>query len=58
MEENKMTIEYIYFDDEWENIIYTSRNKPLEYEDQTPCIKLQTEQEVDMDKILDLINLK
>ena len=53
---NKIT-EYIYFDKYYKNIIYTSRNKPLKYEDQTPCIKLQTEQEIDMDKILELLNL-
>jgi hypothetical protein len=54
----KDTQEFIYLDDDYKNILYTSRNKPLKYEDQTPCIMVQVQDERDMDIILDLMNLK
>jgi hypothetical protein len=55
---NKMEnfIEYIYLDDEG-NIMYTSRNKPMEYEDQTDCIKIECSNEFDLDRLLDKLNL-
>ena len=35
------------------DIIYTSRNEPLKYEDQTRCISITTEHAQDMEIILD-----
>ena len=49
-------IEYIYLDDEG-NIMYTSRNKPMKYEDQTDCIKIECSNEFDLDRLLDKLNL-
>jgi len=51
-----MIIEYIYLDDEG-NIMYTSRNKPMKYEDQTDCIKIECSNELDLDRLLDKLNL-
>lgn len=51
-----MITEYIYLDDEG-TIMYTSRNYPLEYEDQTDCIKIEADTDRDMDRILDLMGL-
>ena len=49
-----MIVEYIYLD-EYGQVMYTSRNHPLKYEDQTDCIKIEVETNRDMDRILDLI---
>ena len=35
-----MIVEYIYLDDDGQ-VMYTSRNHPLKYEDQTDCIKIE-----------------
>ena len=51
-----MITEYIYLDNNGE-ILYTSRNFPLKYEDQTDCIKIEVETDRDMDRILDLLGL-
>ena len=51
-----MVKEYIYLDDDG-NIMYTSRNNLLKYEDQTDCIKIEVETDRDMDRILDLMGL-
>ena len=51
-----MTTEYIYFDDEG-NMTYTSRNHPLKYEDQTDMLVVSTENDRDMDRLLDLLGL-
>jgi len=51
-----MIIEYIYLDNKGE-IMYTSRNNPLKYEDQTDCIKIEVETARDMDRVLDFMNL-
>ena len=45
-------IEYLYLDEEGE-IMYTSRNIPLEYEEQTDCIKIKCNSEYDMNRLLD-----
>ena len=45
-------IEYLYLDEEGE-IMYTSRNIPLEYEEQTDCIKIECNSEYDMNRLLD-----
>jgi len=50
----EQTKEYIYLDDEGD-ILYTSRNKPLKYEEQTDCILIECGNEYDLDRILDLI---
>lgn len=52
-----MVTEFIYLDNEGE-ILYTSRNHPLKYEDQTDCIKIEVETDRDMDRVLDLMGLK
>ena len=52
----KKYIEYIYLDDKG-NIMYTSRNKPLQYEDQTDCIKIECSNEFDLDRLLNKLNL-
>ena len=49
--------EYLYLDEDGE-IMYTSRNRPLKYEDQTDCIRVQTDSDFDMDRLLDLLGLK
>ena len=51
-----MIAEYIYLDDEGK-VMYTSRNHPLKYEDQTDCIKIEVDTDRDMDRILDLMGL-
>ena len=53
-ENHKSVKEYIYLDDNGE-IMYTSRNKPMEYEDQTDCIMIQCPNEYDLDRILDML---
>jgi len=53
----KMITEFIYLDEDG-TIMYTSRNHPLKYEDQTDCIKIKVETDFDMDRILDLMGLK
>ena len=52
-----MVAEYVYLDDDG-TIMYTSRNHPLKYEDQTDCIKLEVDTDYDMDRVLDLMGLK
>ena len=37
-----MVTEFIYLNEDG-TIMYTSRNHPLKYEDQTDCIKIQVE---------------
>ena len=54
--ENNNVIEYIYLDDDGK-VMYTSRNNPLKYEDQTDCIKIEVETDRDMDRVLDLMGL-
>tara|TARA_A100001391_G_scaffold146119_1_gene103714 strand:+ start:996 stop:1181 length:186 start_codon:yes stop_codon:yes gene_type:complete len=54
---NQKTTEYIYLNDD-KKVIYSSRNKPLKYEDQTICIKVTTDNVVDMEMLLDCLNLK
>ena len=54
--ENNNVVEYIYLDDDGK-IMYTSRNNPLKYEDQTDCIKIEVETDRDMDRVLDLMGL-
>tara|TARA_R100001082_G_C4307872_1_gene135418 strand:- start:227 stop:412 length:186 start_codon:yes stop_codon:yes gene_type:complete len=54
---NQKTTEYIYLNDVRE-VMYTSRNKPLKYEDQTLCIKATTDNVADMEMLLDCLNLK
>ena len=59
--------EYIYYESEevHENnqtycehkLLYSSRNKPMEFEDQTPVIVVQTETEHDMNLLLDLLGM-
>lgn len=56
IEETKTVTEYIYLDEDGQ-IMYTSRNYPLKYEDQTDCIKIEVESDRDMDRILDLMGL-
>ena len=51
-----MVVEYIYLDDDGQ-IMYTSRNLPLRYEDQTECVVIRAENEYHMDKALDLMGL-
>ena len=51
-----MAVEFIYLDDDGK-IMYTSRNNPLKYEDQTDCIKIEVENDFDMDRVLDLMGL-
>lgn len=51
-----MIAEYIYLDGEGK-VMYTSRNHPLKYEDQTDCIKIEVDTDRDMDRILDLMGL-
>ena len=46
--------EYIYLN-EHGDIMYTSRNEPMEYEDQTDCIMIQCPNEYDLDRILDIL---
>ena len=53
---NKMIVEYIYLDDDGQ-VMYTSRNHPLKYEDQTDCIKIEVETNRDMNRVLDLMRL-
>ena len=50
----KKVIEYIYLDDNGE-IMYTSRNYPLKYEDQTDCIIIECDNEFDLNRILDIM---
>ena len=52
-----MVAEFIYLDEEGE-ILYTSRNNPLKYEDQTDCVKIEVETDRDMDRVLDLMGLE
>ena len=54
--ENNNVVEYIYLDDDGK-VMYTSRNNPLKYEDQTDCIKIEVETDRDMDRVLDLMGL-
>ena len=54
--ENNNIVEYIYLDDDGK-VMYTSRNNPLKYEDQTDCIKIEVETDRDMDRVLDLMGL-
>lgn len=54
---NQKTTEYIYLNDD-KKVIYSSRNKPLKYEDQTLCIKVTTNNVDDMEMLLDCLNLK
>ena len=54
--ENNNVVEYIYLDDDGK-VMYTSRNNPLKYEDQTDCIKVEVETDRDMDRVLDLMGL-
>ena len=49
-----MIKEYIYLDNNG-NILYTSRNLPMDYEDQTDCIVIQCSNEYDLDRILDML---
>ena len=49
-------VEYIYLDDDGQ-VMYTSRNHPLKYEDQTDCIKIKAENNRDMDRVLGLMGL-
>ena len=56
-ENHKSVKEYIYLDENGE-IMYTSRNKPMEYEDQTDCIKIECSNSYDLDRLLDKLNLK
>jgi hypothetical protein len=49
-----MIKEYIYLDNNG-NILYTSRNLPMDYEDQTDCIMIQCPNEYDLDRILDML---
>ncbi len=51
-----MIVEYLYLD-EYGDIMYTSRNHPLKYEDQTDCIKIEVETGHDMDRVLHLMNI-
>ena len=51
-----MITEFIYLDEDGA-IMYTSRNNPLKYEDQTDCIKIEVETDYDMDRVLDLMGL-
>lgn len=51
-----MVIGYIYLNDEGK-VMYTSRNHPLKYEDQTDCIKIEVDTDRDMDRILNLMSL-
>ena len=46
--------EYIYLDKRGD-ILYTSRNFPMDYEDQTDCIVIQCPNENDLDRILDML---
>ena len=54
---NQKTTEYIYLDDD-KKVMYSSRNEPLKYEDQTICIKVTTNNVDDMEMLLDCLNLK
>ena len=54
--ENNNVVEYIYLDDDGK-VMYTSRNNPLKYEDQTDCIKIEVDTDRDMDRVLDLMGL-
>ncbi len=56
MKNTQVVTEYIYLDDNGQ-IMYTSRNYPLKYEDQTDCIKIEVDTDYDMDRILDLMGL-
>ena len=49
-----MIKEYIYLDNNGD-IMYTSRNLPMKYEDQTDCIVIQCTNEYDLDRILDIL---
>jgi hypothetical protein len=51
-----MIVEYIYLDDDGQ-IMYTSRNLPLKYEDQTDCVVIKAENKYHMDRALDLMGL-
>ncbi len=53
---NTQVTEYIYLNDNGQ-IMYTSRNNPLKYEDQTDCIKIEVDTNYDMDRVLDLMGL-
>tara|TARA_Y100001951_G_C11048881_1_gene134444 strand:+ start:181 stop:453 length:273 start_codon:yes stop_codon:yes gene_type:complete len=46
--------EYIYLDNNG-NIMYTSRNIPMKYEDQTDCIVVHCDNEYDLDRLLDIL---
>ena len=46
--------EYIYLDNNG-NIMYTSRNVPMKYEDQTDCIVIHCNSEYDLDRLLDIL---
>jgi len=56
MTSTQVVTEYIYIDDDGQ-IMYTSRNKPLKYEDQTDCIKIEVDTDYDMDRVLALMGL-
>ena len=46
--------EYIYLNDNG-SIMYTSRNEPMRYEDQTDCIVVYSNNEHDLDRLLDML---
>ncbi len=53
---NQKTTEYIYLSDDYE-VMYSSRNYPLKYEDQTLCIKVTTDNAKDMKLLMKVIEL-
>ena len=52
-----MITSFLYLDDDG-SVMYTSRNEPMEFEDQTDCIKIQVDNDFDMDRVLNLLGLK
>ena len=46
--------EYIFLDNNG-NIMYTSRNIPMKYEEQTDCIVVHCDNEYDLDRLLDIL---
>ena len=51
---NKEFSEYIYLNDDG-TIYGTSRNIPMKYEDQTDCIVVYSNNEYDLDRLLDML---
>tara|TARA_R100001530_G_scaffold10639_4_gene10526 strand:- start:217 stop:447 length:231 start_codon:yes stop_codon:yes gene_type:complete len=49
-------IEYLYLNDKGK-IMYTSRNNPLKYENETDCIVITCTNEFDLDRVLDFMGL-